>query len=439
MLKKMLPFLLALLVNNSALAQDAYVIDDGNAQLYKVDTAHPNTKILLKSLIGSVGGMVIDNNNGGDIYYTTASNSASSGQIKRVNSDGTNETTIASSLSFPTAITLDPSSNMLYFITTSTGIRMIYKVPKDGSSSPVFVALGDGSGGPVDLELDVLAAKIYWSDSRGSIRRANTDGSGEEVFASGLSTPLSGISVDALNGFVYWIDSSTTSIKYASLSATLPATPLTAVSDPSIGVGGLANDTSTNPVTLYHANANSLVIRATFGGTAQTLLAIGDGAASPTDIDVTFSTPAPAPTATSTPTSSVLNPNTQIADAPIVTVAKKNATITLLNFSSAQSAQALLRFLERAAQAKLLVRYDVRINAAVKKDSQKLLSKKNQLTVKNLKPGNYNVNYSAAAFAKKTKTQIDKAKANGKTGFTDIHKKVFQTNFSPSAGFTILK
>lgn len=121
----------------------------------------------------------------------------------------------------------------------------------------------------------------------------------------------------------------------------------------------------------------------------------------------------------------------------------RKVAITLKSFTSVvnQSAAILFpqsqKFAELAAGENLVVRYDVRVNAAKKRDSRKLLSKRNELTVKNLKPGNYSVNYSAVAFQKKSKKQIQKAKSNGKTGFTASFKKVFSTNFSPSAGFTI--
>lgn len=110
-----------------------------------------------------------------------------------------------------------------------------------------------------------------------------------------------------------------------------------------------------------------------------------------------------------------LVPGKELTEAPLAVVQDKNVTITVLKFNNAGTKSTAQKSLFQISAAKgLKVKYEVSIKGAEKR---KLTSKKNIITVKNLKPGNYTVSYKAVAF-------------NG-------DQKSFSSKPSPSAGFTI--
>jgi hypothetical protein len=61
---------------------------------------------------------------------------------------------------------------------------------------------------------------IYWNDfDDGHIRRANLDGSGQEILVSGLTTP-GGLALDLTGGKMYWADRDLGDIRRGNLDAT---------------------------------------------------------------------------------------------------------------------------------------------------------------------------------------------------------------------------
>jgi hypothetical protein len=59
---------------------------------------------------------------------------------------------------------------------------------------------------PLDVDLDLVNGKIYWTETGGTtIRRANLDGSGAEDVVTGLDGPKT-VAVDPSGGKVYWIE-----------------------------------------------------------------------------------------------------------------------------------------------------------------------------------------------------------------------------------------
>lgn len=421
---------------------EVFVADSGNSSIYKVSTENTHVRQLIKADLGSVGGIAINPANG-DIYYTINSISPSGG-IKRINSDGSNETDVATNLNFPTAIAFNPSSEELFFIQLNLNSDpSIFKVHISGSPAPQELITGIPSAGPIDIAIDSSGGFIYWTDGRGSsIRRASVTGLGEQILVSPITGIISGITFDGVNNRVYWIDETDTDINYIDTNGTtFPTAPLTAVDSNLIGSGGLTVDNDRSPPQLYWTNSAGSVSTALFGGSAINLLEAADGGVSaPIDLEIK-PLPTPTPTPTPTPVSTELTPGTTLTTAPSTTVNNRSVRLILRQFTTVVSESAILDFLAplraRAKAKAMTIRYDVKITAAKKKDSRRLLSKRNELTVKNLKPGNYSVNYSAVAYQKKSKKQIEKALDRGKTGFTAKFKKVFSTNFSPSAGFTI--
>lgn len=311
----LLPF--ALQEFSALQAQELYIIGKGNGRLYKADKNTASTKEDLLTTLPSPHGIAIHPSNG-DIYYTDNSNTPTSGRIIRVNRDGTNPTTVVTSQNMPTSLALDHVNGMLYFVAQDgNSFPSIYSVDTSGSGSATLLIVGDVSGGPIDVDVDITGGMLYWTDSRGpTIRRATTSGASPETFVSSLGGTLSGISVDKSNRLIYWINASNTSIQYASALDTVPASPITAVTDSLIVNGGLSADGSQSPTEFFIAGGTAdQVIKATFGGSASVLLQLADGIANPTDIEffnVSTQTPTPTPTTapTATPVSDILSPDT---------------------------------------------------------------------------------------------------------------------------------
>jgi hypothetical protein len=78
------------------------------------------------------------------------------------------------------------------------GRGTINRANLDGSEVEVLV---DGQSVPRHLALDLPRSKMYWTS--GDIRRANLDGSGQEIIISGLISPV-GIALDLARGKLYW-------------------------------------------------------------------------------------------------------------------------------------------------------------------------------------------------------------------------------------------
>jgi hypothetical protein len=70
------------------------------------------------------------------------------------------------------------------------------------------------------MTLDLAGGKMYWtSHGTDDIRRANLDGSGQEVLIRGQSDPA-GIALDVIHGHIYWTDSGSGQIRRANLDGT---------------------------------------------------------------------------------------------------------------------------------------------------------------------------------------------------------------------------
>ena len=66
--------------------------------------------------------------------------------------------------------------------------------------------------------MDATGGKIYWVDvTNDNVRRADLDGSNDEVLVAGQTSPL-GIAVDPTGGKIYWTDNGTNNIQSADLN-----------------------------------------------------------------------------------------------------------------------------------------------------------------------------------------------------------------------------
>ncbi|KAJ4296355.1 hypothetical protein N0V90_006400 [Kalmusia sp. IMI 367209] len=137
-------------------------------------------------------------------------------QLRRINTDGTNNTVLANFFSEhvwvppnPTAFTYSPVHRHFY-IATSEGI---VRTEFDGSNATTVIEEGGATALVIDGE------KLWWgAPSIGLIKRADLDGKGVETFLNisqglrydyniGLTTALSdttGLAIDSEEGFVYW-------------------------------------------------------------------------------------------------------------------------------------------------------------------------------------------------------------------------------------------
>lgn len=138
----------------------------------------------------------------GKIYWTDVDNYV----IRRSDLDGGNvEDVVTSGLVFPSAIDVVPDLGKMYWLDQDAWVAA---ANLDGSDSGVLAESVTHRGVAVDL----AAGKIYWSTSidrfRGQIRRANLDGSQQEIVVSTADPEFkpSAIAIDTDEGKIYWTD-----------------------------------------------------------------------------------------------------------------------------------------------------------------------------------------------------------------------------------------
>ena len=128
--------------------------------------------------------------------------------IRRSNPDGSGVEDLLIDLDLPPKeIALDPEEGKVYWtVTKESWDRGIYaglqRANLDGSEMEYVVERGEVVG----LTLDLAGSKVYWTDARGTIHRANLDGSDvEDLFAPLVRAPYS-VALDAVDGKIYWTD-----------------------------------------------------------------------------------------------------------------------------------------------------------------------------------------------------------------------------------------
>jgi len=126
------------------------------------------------------------------------------GQISRVNSDGSGLTQLVNTGGGMRGLDIDLAGGKMYWADVNMGL--IRRANLDGSGQEDLIQLS-GSGEdfpfPSALALDKIGGKIYWGDQvLGTMHRANLDGSGQQVL---FSTPFHrGLAIDSINGKLYW-------------------------------------------------------------------------------------------------------------------------------------------------------------------------------------------------------------------------------------------
>lgn len=121
--------------------------------------------------------------------------------------------TIADEVELPYDLAVDPAGGKVYF--TDAQSRTLRRANLNGTNEEILVSTGLSV--PAGVGLDTAAGKVYWTDlGTNRIMRANFDGSGvETVIASGLIDPRD---VAVSNGKVYWTDLGSQKIQRADLN-----------------------------------------------------------------------------------------------------------------------------------------------------------------------------------------------------------------------------
>ena len=146
----------------------------------------------LTSILSVPMGIAVDVT-GSKLYWTNAR-----GRIQRANLDGSGIQNVVQNLSGPTDIVV--SNGFIYWTEGGNSVR---RVSMSGQKIVGDVAANLGTVGG----LAVGGGKVYWTEqtgaSGGSVNGANLDGTNLETLATLLSAPM-GISVDTVGSKLYW-------------------------------------------------------------------------------------------------------------------------------------------------------------------------------------------------------------------------------------------
>ncbi len=196
----------AALVARPAPAQQIYfadlfnpTFDDGFVR--RVSAAGTGLETLVTAG-GGLRGLAVDASHG-KMYWCDVLAYA----IRRANLDGSGqEDIVTTGLQFPSVIKADPAGGHIYW-----GDQLsdeIWRADLDGTNAAPLLSTAFHRG----IALDTAGGKLYWSTSitmfRGDIRRANLDGTGQEIVVSTTLPEFkpSAIALDIPRGKIYWTD-----------------------------------------------------------------------------------------------------------------------------------------------------------------------------------------------------------------------------------------
>jgi predicted Rdx family selenoprotein len=128
---------------------------------------------------------------------------SSGGTIWEANLDGSNAHAVISGANNPMSLALDTANNALYWADRSWGIR---RANTDGTGQELIVPIENLSDAYVAVDPDL--GKVFWlRSSGGTIWEANLDGSNAHAVISGANNPMS-LALDTANNALYWADRS---------------------------------------------------------------------------------------------------------------------------------------------------------------------------------------------------------------------------------------
>jgi hypothetical protein len=191
---------------------------------------------------------------GGQIYWTDWNGAVPSatglGDLKRANLDGTGLTTLVGGLSYPFRVALDIAGGKVYYPSN----QQIRRANLDGSGEEILLPnAGQGTSGVSWIALDLADGKMYWACWYGLIQRANLDGSGQEVLVGTINNAhdRSSVALDVARGKMYWADGATGEIGRANLDGTGQEILITGLGGPL----GIALDLGTPGTAVFYALA----------------------------------------------------------------------------------------------------------------------------------------------------------------------------------------
>lgn len=142
---------------------------------------------------------------------------SNTGDIRRVETDGSGLETILSVQDGLRGIAVDPSAGKIYW--TDVDRDKIQRANLDGSDVEDLIT--SGLVFPMDIALDLAAGKLYWADlTTALIGRANLDGTDVEILISNTGEGVISVALDTVNDLIYWsevIDVSRGKIRRANL------------------------------------------------------------------------------------------------------------------------------------------------------------------------------------------------------------------------------
>jgi len=425
--------------------QSNIFVSDQSGTIYRAEVTDPSgTLSVFLPAETNAGSMAFDREN--QRLYFVERNSPNPERILRVSvaSASPNPEEVILNLENAQSLAFDSAQQLLFYIAGDSVTRTIFSLDVSNASAvPQTVYAGNSVQEPLEIALDRINQRVIWFETDVQEFR-NRDYAGQETPGLGLSLPqafISGLAFDAESQRMFWSDGNALSVNSAEFDG---ANQQTLIEDEL--VDQIDFDPSTSPVTVYGSDGElSRVVRVQAGSPPITVLSSNDGLSS--TLDVVFAEAPPTPTPT--PTAPInLTPSTQLTEPPAVEVTRRRAKLIFQPFEDVlleEEAFAMFEeafgeeFVAFARNTQPIFRYRVQVNAPRKRNNIRRQVKRNEITLRRLRPGNYSVRYRAIAFEKRPRRAQRRLRARGVPKFRANNKQVYSTNFSPSAGFTISK
>ncbi len=157
-----------------------------------------------------------------DLFWADSGNGSvlfGNGRVERASLDGSpRETIFFAGADRPQGIALDNLRGQVYW-TVGSSQPTIRRANLDGSGEEIIFQADLSESRPQGITVDAANGKLYWVDSnRRSVRRSNLDGSGiEDLVEVSEQSALEDIALDLVNGRMYWTDRTVGRIQSANL------------------------------------------------------------------------------------------------------------------------------------------------------------------------------------------------------------------------------
>ena len=130
---------------------------------------------------------------GNTVTYTPSSNYSGTDSFTFTVSDGS-----ATSSAATVSIAVIPQASGIIWTDKSSG-----KIQRSELNGSNVVDVVVGLNKPVNIAVDAVNDKVYWTEEAGLIKRANLNGSSIETIKSGLSNRTF-IALDVASGYLFW-------------------------------------------------------------------------------------------------------------------------------------------------------------------------------------------------------------------------------------------